>query len=124
MTRAIEGLELALKLSILDPVIIICRAVPRFGTVLARRQALPLAILTEVRSPLSQRNAGTIERLLTKRETEVLKLISLGYTNREIANELVIAEVTAKVHVRNIIRKLGVRSRTEAAIAALRSTPG
>jgi DNA-binding NarL/FixJ family response regulator len=124
MARAIEGLELALQLSILDPVIIICRAVRRFETVLARRQALPVAILTEMRSPPAQRSAGTIERLLTKRETEVLKLISLGYTNREIANELFIAEVTAKVHVRNVIRKLGVRSRTEAAIATLRNTPG
>jgi two-component system, NarL family, response regulator DegU len=64
-----------------------------------------------------------IEGRLTYREVEVLRLISLGYTNREIASELVIAEVTAKVHVRNIIRKLGVRSRTEAAIAALRDAP-
>jgi DNA-binding NarL/FixJ family response regulator len=76
-----------------------------------------------VRSPPIQRRTGSIEGRLTKREAEVLKLISLGYTNREIAGELFIAEVTAKVHVRNIIRKLGVRSRTEAAIAALRENP-
>jgi ATP/maltotriose-dependent transcriptional regulator MalT len=124
MTRAKEGLEPALELSILDPVIIISRAVPRFGKIVARHPALPVPILSDVSSPPAQRSTEAIERLLTKRETEVLKLISLGYTNREIANELVIAEVTAKVHVRSIIRKLGVRSRTEAAIAALRGTPG
>jgi len=48
-----------------------------------------------------------------------LSLVSRGRTNAEIAEELVIAEVTAKAHVRNIIRKLGVRSRTEAAIVVL-----
>jgi DNA-binding NarL/FixJ family response regulator len=56
---------------------------------------------------------------LTPREREVLELVARGYTNREIAASLVIAEVTAKVHVRRVIRKLGVRSRTEAAVAAV-----
>ena len=46
---------------------------------------------------------------LTPRELEVLRLLGLGHTNREIAQKLVIEEVTAKVHVRNILRKLGVR---------------
>jgi len=53
---------------------------------------------------------------LTPRENEVLQLLARGRTNREIASTLVIAEVTAKVHVRHILKKLGVRSRTEAAI--------
>jgi ATP/maltotriose-dependent transcriptional regulator MalT len=122
-TRAIAELEPALQLSILDPVVITCRAVPRFGKVLGGRHSLPGAIATEVRSAPEHPRAGVIEGRLTYREVEVLRLISLGYTNREIASELVIAEVTAKVHVRNIIRKLGVRSRTEAAIAALRDAP-
>jgi LuxR family maltose regulon positive regulatory protein len=55
---------------------------------------------------------------LTRREREVLGLLGLGYTNKEIASKLVIAEVTAKVHVRNILRKLRLRSRTEAAVFA------
>jgi DNA-binding NarL/FixJ family response regulator len=54
--------------------------------------------------------------LLTPRELQVLQLLTRGRTNREIAATLVIAEVTAKVHVRHILRKLGVRSRTEAAV--------
>ena len=53
---------------------------------------------------------------LTPREYEVLQLLARGRTNREIASALVIAEVTAKVHVRHILKKLGVRSRTEAAV--------
>jgi LuxR family maltose regulon positive regulatory protein len=57
---------------------------------------------------------------LTPREQEVLDLIRNGLTNREIAHTLWIAESTAKVHVRNVFRKLGARSRTEA--VALSST--
>jgi DNA-binding NarL/FixJ family response regulator len=52
---------------------------------------------------------------LTPREQEVLALLSSGLSNREIARTLWIAESTAKVHVRNVLRKLGARSRTEAA---------
>jgi DNA-binding NarL/FixJ family response regulator len=52
---------------------------------------------------------------LTPREQEVLALLSNGLSNREIARTLWIAESTAKVHVRNVLKKLGARSRTEAA---------
>jgi DNA-binding CsgD family transcriptional regulator len=56
--------------------------------------------------------------LLTPREREVLGLISQGLTNKEIAKTLFLSEATAKVHVRHILDKLGVRSRTEAALRA------
>jgi ATP/maltotriose-dependent transcriptional regulator MalT len=52
---------------------------------------------------------------LTRRERDVLDLLRQGLTNREIAQTFWIEETTVKVHVRNILRKLGVRSRTEAA---------
>jgi DNA-binding NarL/FixJ family response regulator len=60
----------------------------------------------------------TSETLLTAREREVYALLAQGKTNREIATALVISEPTAKVHVRHVLRKLGVRSRTEAALRA------
>jgi NarL family two-component system response regulator LiaR len=57
---------------------------------------------------------------LTERETDVLRLLSMGKTNKEIAAELYIGEATVKTHVSNILRKLGVPSRTQAALYALR----
>lgn len=56
---------------------------------------------------------------LTKREREVLELVAAGRTNRQIAQELFISESTAGVHVSNILGKLGVSRRTEAARVAL-----
>jgi DNA-binding CsgD family transcriptional regulator len=57
---------------------------------------------------------------LTQREREVLRLLAAGRTNREIADELFITEGTAGTHVSNILGKLGVRTRTEAAAIAHR----
>jgi DNA-binding CsgD family transcriptional regulator len=57
---------------------------------------------------------------LTEREREVLRLVALGRSNREIAAELFIAPKTASVHVSNILAKLGAASRTEAAAIAHR----
>src|SRR5262249_28651842 len=51
---------------------------------------------------------------LTQREIEVLKLVAVGKTNKEIARLLFITEGTVKTHVNNIHEKLGVRDRTEA----------
>jgi len=56
---------------------------------------------------------------LTPRETEVLDLLSRGMTNREIGNQLTIAEKTVKHHITEILQKLQVRSRTEAALMAV-----
>jgi DNA-binding NarL/FixJ family response regulator len=53
---------------------------------------------------------------LSSREQEVLDLLAQGLSNKEIARTLFIAESTAKVHVRHILEKLGVRSRTEAVL--------
>jgi DNA-binding NarL/FixJ family response regulator len=58
--------------------------------------------------------------LLTDREVEVLRLVARGRANREIADELVISENTVKNHVRNILEKLHLHSRVEAAVYAHR----
>ena len=59
-------------------------------------------------------------RRLTDRELEVLRLIARGLSNKDIASELVIAQNTVRNHVRNILEKLQVRSRVEAAMYAVR----
>jgi NarL family two-component system response regulator LiaR len=65
---------------------------------------------------------GTGERAeqLTAREREVLALVGRGYANKRIAAELGIAEKTVKTHVSNVLAKLGVSDRTQAALYAAR----
>ncbi|MEO3811314.1 response regulator transcription factor [Sphaerisporangium sp. B11E5] len=58
--------------------------------------------------------------VLTEREREVLALIASGRSNREIARELLVAEKTVKTHVSNVLMKLGVQDRTQAALYAVR----
>ena len=55
---------------------------------------------------------------LTERETEILRLMAGGYSNKEIANALDVAEGTVKNHVSNILSKMGVRDRTRAVLKA------
>ena len=57
---------------------------------------------------------------LTAREQDVLGFLAQGLRNREIAEELGLAEPTVKIHVNNLLRKLQVKDRTEAAVVALR----
>jgi DNA-binding NarL/FixJ family response regulator len=69
-------------------------------------------LMREVRAPESPES-------LTDRETEVLRLLAQGYANKEIARDLGIGEKTVKTHVSNILAKLGVQSRTQAALYAV-----
>ena len=57
---------------------------------------------------------------LTERELDVLRLVAQGKSNKEIAEQLVIAEMTVRTHVSNILGKLHLASRTQAALYALR----
>jgi DNA-binding NarL/FixJ family response regulator len=52
----------------------------------------------------------------TNRERQVLALMAAGRSNREIASQLVISQATVEVHIKHILSKLGLRSRTQAAI--------
>lgn len=66
------------------------------------------------------RAEADLEAPLTKRESEVLKQIALGLSNKEIAQTLEISYETVKEHVQHIMRKLGVADRTQAAVWAVR----
>jgi DNA-binding NarL/FixJ family response regulator len=68
-------------------------------------------LMREVRAPESPET-------LTERETDVLRLLTKGLANKEIARELSIGEKTVKTHVSNVLLKLNVRSRTQAALYA------
>jgi DNA-binding NarL/FixJ family response regulator len=59
--------------------------------------------------------------VLTPRETDVLRAAARGLSNKEIARELDLAEITVKLHLSAIFRKMGVRSRTKAAMMATKS---
>ena len=66
------------------------------------------------------RLTGDIEVPLTQRESEVLRQMALGLTNKEIAKMLGISYETVKEHVQHILRKIGVTDRTQAAVWAVR----
>ncbi|WP_395245461.1 ATP-binding protein [Agromyces sp. MMS24-K17] len=80
----------------------------------ARAIAEPLGLVRVLRA-LPEASAAPGIGGLTARETEVLRLVAAGLSNREIANELVISEHTAANHVRSILTKAGVPNRTRAA---------
>jgi NarL family two-component system response regulator LiaR len=81
-------------------------------------RVLMSAVATQEEPPDS--HAPTPLGELTEREMEVLRLIAEGLNNREIADRLVISDKTVKTHVSNILSKLHLEDRTQAAIYALR----
>jgi len=88
---------------------------------LARRGRLDLEGNAATASAPAPKPPSPLDRLgLTAREQEVLALIAIGRTNRQIAETLFISPKTATVHVSNILGKLGVRGRVEAATIAHR----
>jgi DNA-binding CsgD family transcriptional regulator len=84
---------------------------------LASEAAAEVAALgASVTSWLGTRAAATTERAgLTPRELEILRLVAIGRTNRDVAQELFLSTRTVDMHVRNTLRKLDCRSRVEAA---------
>lgn len=74
------------------------------------------ALRAEARAPDSTDEAG-----LTGREAEILKLIAQGLSNKHIARDLFISPATVKVHVKNLLKKLHLNSRVEAAVWYLKN---
>ena len=120
-----ELMALATNLGTWDPVIAAARSSPALADALATLEEFRPK-LAEVyaasndlalarRSGLRTRSSRAPGDILSPRELEVLGLLARGFRNRDIAKALIISESTTKVHVRHILEKLGVRTRTEAA---------
>jgi len=77
----------------------------------------PVVARKLTRSLIAPRHTATA---LTPREREILVLVARGNSNRDIADALVISERTARTHVSNVLTKLGLASRTQAALWAVR----
>jgi DNA-binding CsgD family transcriptional regulator len=92
------------------------------GPLLAELEALSRRTRVSLDAPTRVTlDETSAERLgLTTREAEVLSLVAAGRTNRQIGDELFVSAKTASVHVSNILRKLGVNSRVDAAAVAQR----
>jgi two-component system, NarL family, response regulator LiaR len=69
---------------------------------------------------IGPRDQPTVAEPLTEREVEVLKALARGESNKQIADTLIVSEKTVKAHVSNILGKLGLQSRTQAVLYALR----
>jgi two-component system NarL family response regulator len=78
-------------------------------------------LLAEFNALTLRAEDGEDGRRLTRREMEILGLVAHGLSNKQIAAELVISQNTVKNHVRNILEKLRLRSRAEAAAFAVRA---
>jgi DNA-binding NarL/FixJ family response regulator len=93
------------------------------GAVRAARRGevhLDPAVARQLTASLRRGPSADPKALLTAREREILVLVARGMANKEIAAELVISERTARTHVSNILAKLGLSSRTQAALWAVR----
>jgi len=111
--------------------------VPKAATMSSLAKSIDLLAEGEVvvSPPLAERLLGEFSSLkdeaaakasrsrqgLSEREVEVLRLVARGATNREIADRLVITGNTAKVHTRNVLSKLGLRNRQQAAAYAVKA---
>jgi two-component system, NarL family, response regulator LiaR len=79
--------------------------------------AIARKLIREINRPISTPAA---DEQLTERESEVLILVAQGHANQDIANKLVISERTVRTHVSNILSKLHLANRTQAALYALK----
>ena len=129
-SEIVSGFHKHLGKLVLDPFVFAFRLDRRLPRLLQSVAALRPAVRDLVPSisaptqPVTHLPSNEPLRSLTAREMEVLELLAAGLTNAEIASTLFLTVATVKVHVRNILRKLSLRTRTEAAIYAIKVSQG
>lgn len=119
----INALGRSVETGVVDGFVVAYRGFPRLLRAISENEAainLATPIIKLVGDEQRARDAGFLltphnPEGLSPRELEVYELLAAGRTNREIGTALFISEVTVKVHVRHILRKLGAKTRTEAA---------
>ncbi len=103
---------------------LLCHAVRSVvdGGSMVRSGLLKRAVDALTRAPAGkqQDSDGSLVEHLTPRELHVLRFLALGYGNKEICEELHLAEITVKKYVQSVIQKLGASDRTHAAVQAVR----
>lgn len=115
LLNVIQGLLVVGGLALLVPTLVALR---RLTVEFARSEAITDSFVDRLPDGLSIETAG-----LTKRETEVVELVGSGQlSDQEIAEALVISPATAATHIRNIMRKTGVKRRADLALLALERT--
>jgi DNA-binding NarL/FixJ family response regulator len=87
---------------------------------LAGGSSVPAEILTDRPSGNNSVTKSWLAKM-TEREQEVLRGVTQGRSNKEIARQMDVAEVTVKLHLRNVFRKMAVKSRAEAAVKAVKA---
>ncbi len=104
-----------------DELVDAIRTVARGDAVVAPSITRRLLDMFATRLPASSSPTPNTLGHLTEREREVLKLVARGQSNSEIAAELVVSETTVKTHVGNVLTKLNLRDRVQAAVYAYES---
>jgi len=94
------------------------RTVANGGTLIAPSVARKVVSEFARLKPASAETADSLPEPLSNRETEILQVLAQGHTNKEIADQLYLAEGTVKNYVTSILQKIGARDRTQAAIRA------
>ncbi|MBD9469620.1 response regulator transcription factor [Pseudoxanthomonas sp. PXM01] len=87
--------------------------------VAAIRSARPLASVAS-RVSAEEKTSSAVDARLTRREAEILQLVASGNSNKAIANQLELSEMTVKAHMRNILAKLSASDRTHAVTIAIK----
>lgn len=114
VVQAISGGANGYLLKDMDPELLLEQIRKALGGKMVLSENVTEVLASAIRKPVSRDQASL--NSLTNREYEILSLIAKGMSNKVIARELDISDGTVKVHVKHLLKKLGLRSRVEAAV--------